>query len=347
MSAATQRPDHAREVRYALTDAYALCERLGLLAGPGSFKRQAAGVIIRCPAHQERTPSCSVRRGPDGTIAWKCHGCDASGDALTLIATVHALSLRSDFRQVLQVGAEIAGLWAVVQELESGERLLERPPPRPAPPPEPERTYPPADEVAALWAAANPVTDDAEVASWLEGRCLDPALVAGDDVARALPRTARLPRWAAYQRAPWTETGHRLVVPMRDRLGVVRSVRAGRVVDGDSPKRLPPGGHKATDLVMACPIGTAMLEGTAAPPEVVIVEGEPDFLTWVTRSPARPTARIGIVSGSWSLAMAQRIPTGTVVWIRTDHDAAGERYAAALTQTLRWSGCFVRRGGRG
>jgi hypothetical protein len=264
---------------------------------------------------------------------------------LTLIATVHALNLRADFRSVLRIGAEIGGLHLVVHELDSGERVAERPAPPPPPAPEPERTYPPESEVAALWAAAKSVSDDAEAVAWLASRGLDPDLVASDDAARVLPKGARLPRWARYQRASWTETGHRLIVPMRDSAGAVKSVRASRVIDGDSPKRLPPGGHKATGLVMACPIGTAMLNGTANPPEVVIVEGEPDWLTWVTRKTARPTARIGIVSGSWSLAMAQRLPPGTIVWLRTDHDAAGDRYAAEIARTLRWVGCFVQRGG--
>lgn len=346
MSAAqSDRPNYARELRYMLTDAFAVCERLGLLNGRGAFKRQAGGVIVRCPAHEERTPSCSVRRGPDGTIAWKCHGCEASGDVLTLVATVHGLSTRSDFREVLRVAADLAGAHAIVHELTTGERTARRVPERPAPPPEPPREYPSASEVSALWEASIPVTDDVDASEWLTGRGLDPDLVAADDLARVLPKDARAPRWAAYQRVSWTETGHRLIVPMRDAQGAVRSVRGCRVADGDSPKRLPPGGHKATGLVMACPIGVAMLQGLASPPEVVVVEGEPDFLTWATRRTDRVTARIGIISGSWSFAMAQRVPAGAEVWIRTDHDAAGERYASELVRTLRWQGCFVRRGG--
>lgn len=345
MSAAASRPDHAREIRYALTDAAHVCERLGLLAGRGTFTRQAGGVIIRCPWHEDRSPSCSVRRGRDGTLAVRCHACGATGDALSLVAVVHGLSVRRDFRQVLRVAAELAGLWGVVHELETGEATPERPKPTP-PPPEPERTYPAAAEVARVWGEAIAVTEEPTVAGWLLGRGLDPERVAADDLARALPRSAALPRWGAYRRVSWTETGHRLIVPMRDAQGVIRSVRASRVVDGDSPKRLPPGGHKATDLVMACPIGAAMLAGTAIPHELVVLEGEPDFLTWATRKTARATARIGIVTGSWSLAMAERVPAGTQVWIRTDHDPAGEKYASEITRTLRWRGCFVSRGGR-
>ena len=340
------RPNHAREIRYALVDAFAVCERLELLTGRGSFTRQAGGVIVRCPVHEDRTPSCSVRRGPDGTIAWRCHACGASGDVLTLIAAVRGLSLRQDFREVLRCGAEIAGMWSVVSELSTGVVHEDRPAPPPPPPPEEERTYPPHAEVSAVWAAAVPVTDDAEAALWLAGRGLDPELVAIDELARVIPVGTGLPRWASYQRRPWTETGHRLIVPMRGVDGSIVSVRACRIVDDESPKRLPPGGHKATGLVMACPIGIAMLAGTAAPRELTIVEGEPDYFVWATRKKRTPTATLGIVSGSWSFGMASRVPPGAVVWIRTDHDEAGNRYADELARTLRWRGCFVRRGGR-
>jgi DNA primase len=328
-----------------LTDARAVCERLGLLKGPRSFVRQAGGVIIRCPVHQEYTPSCSVRRASDGTLAWRCHGCQASGDVLTLVAVVNGLNVRSDFRSVLRAAAEVADAWSIIRELDSGEIATDRPAPPPPPAPEPPRDYPPAGDIDALWSLARPVTEDNDVSAWLVGRGLDPELVEADDLARALPKGCTLPgRGWSYQRVSWAETGHRLIVPMRDTYGAMRSIRACRVVDGDSPKRLPPGGYRATDLVMACPIGIAMLRGEMAPTEVAILEGEPDWLTWSTRRTTSPVARIGIVTGSWSFEMARRIPAGASVWICTDHDAAGERYAFEIATTLRWRGCFVRRG---
>lgn len=340
------RPDHARELRHALTDAAHVCERLGLLAGRRTFKRQAGGVIIRCPWHEERDPSCSVRRGPDGTIAVRCFSCGASGDVLTLIAQAHGLSTRRDFKQVMRAAAELGGLWSIVHELETGTSTPERPKVEP-PPPEPERDYPPSHEVSALWGAASPVTEDHEASAMLDGRGLSADLVAADDLARVIKHSAKLPRWASYQRRSWVETGHRLIIPMRDAHGIVRSVRAWRVGDGDSPKRLPPGGHKATDLVMACPIGAAMLAGTSQPKVVVIVEGEPDFITWATRKTPRPAARLGIVTGSWSTAMAQRVPADAEVIIRTHHDPAGDRYAQEIALSFRCHGCYVRRGGAG
>ena len=59
------------EVRRTLVDPVRVCERLGLAKGA---RRQSTGLSIRCPAHAERTPSCSVTRGPDGTIRVRCFG---------------------------------------------------------------------------------------------------------------------------------------------------------------------------------------------------------------------------------------------------------------------------------
>jgi hypothetical protein len=345
MSAAPSRPDHARELRYELVDAAFVCERLGLMGGRNTFTRQAGGVIVRCPWHEDRTPSCSVRRGPDGTIAVRCHGCGATGDVLSLVAIVNGLSTRTDFRQVMLAAAELGGLHGLASELRTGIEQPERPkavapPAAPAP-----RDYPAPGEVSLVWDAAGALSADAEAAAWATSRGLDADRIDAAGLARVIAADARLPRWAAYQGAPWTATGHRLVVPMRDASGVIRSVRAGRIVDGDTPKRLPPGGHKATGLVMACEIGTAMLLGTLAPREVCLVEGEPDFLTWATRQTASVVATIGIVSGSWNgwtTSFAERVPRGAEVWIRTDADAAGDKYKREAARTLRWRGCFVK-----
>ncbi|WP_218920099.1 CHC2 zinc finger domain-containing protein [Chondromyces crocatus] len=95
------------EVRRALDDPRALCHRLGLDRGA---RRQRSGLMILCPWHDEKTPSCSVRVAQDGTIAVHCHACGASGDALSLVAVAHRLDVRRDFRDVLSEAARIAGL---------------------------------------------------------------------------------------------------------------------------------------------------------------------------------------------------------------------------------------------
>lgn len=335
--------DHAQEIKYALTDVRSLVERLGLISTRNTFVRQAGGVIMLCPWHQEKTPSCSVRIGGSGTIAVKCHGCGEGGDVLSLIAVARGLNLRSDFRDVLREGAELAGLWALADEITTGKRHDDRvpiPPPRATP--EPGRGYPDAAELDALWNACTPTADDSEIRDWLNGRSLDPERIDADDLARAIPETATLPRWARFRGLPWSETGHRLLVPMRDANGALRTVRAGRVRDGETPKRLPPGGHKASEVVMADTFGVAMLRGERVPERVVIVEGEPDFWTWATRANDPRTAVLGIVSGSWCDAIRDRVPRGALVILRTDHDRAGDAYALAISESL-MGRCMLRR----
>ncbi len=97
----------AREIRRALSNPHALAEALGLAKGA---KRQRGGLVVLCPFHKEKTPSCSVMLGEDGTIRVHCFGCDASGDALTLIAGVRGFDIRTQFDRVLEEAAELAGM---------------------------------------------------------------------------------------------------------------------------------------------------------------------------------------------------------------------------------------------
>jgi hypothetical protein len=267
----------------------------------------------------------------------RCHGCGATGDALSLIAAQYGLGLvGDDFRQVLIRGAEFAGLQSLVRELE-GDEPAERPPPIVRAAPEPERDYPPQAEVDALW-ASTPAALDADCEAWAASRSLDPELLAtemgGHTLARCLPAAGDLPWWASYQRRSWRETGHRILVPVFDHMGVRRSVRAIRVTEDESPKRLPPGGHRASGVVLACAFGLAMLQGTFDAKHVMILEGEPDLLSWATSPADRPYARLGIISGSWTDAFAARIPKGARVYLRTHDDDAGRRYADAIRATM-------------
>lgn len=333
-------PDHAGQVRQALTDPQHLCNELGLLQGYRPV-RQAGGLLIRCPAHGDRTPSCSVTLGPDRTIRIRCFSCDLAGDALHLIAIAAGLNPHQNFRRILDLGAQIGGIH--LQDL--SERPLTRSvePPRPPDPPA-ERLYPPNEEVLELWRRCLPVDQAPDIATGLAGRGLDASLVARFDLGRALPPEGNLPRWARYQGRTWAQTGHRLLLPAYSDRGGLCSVRAWGFQEG-SPKRLPPAGYRAGGLILANQLGQYLLR-TAAPPSswpqevplrVVITEGEPDYLTWATRFPdSDPTAPavLGVVAGSWTDSMASRIPDRTRVIIRTDQDRAGEQYSEAIYRTL-------------
>ncbi len=335
--ARADRPNYAPEIKRALTDVTRVLEALGILGEGRARQKQAGGWIIRCPAHNENTPSCSVQ-AKSGALLWKCHGCQAGGDVLSLIAIVRSLNLRTDFRDVLIEGARIAGLWAIVGELEGRGARTESPVPVAAPTlaqEGPPRVWPPQSEVETLWRSCGPVGADDEACAYLSGRALDPDRVDSLELGRILPATSVLPRWTATRLGNWREAGYRLIVPMVDPDGVLRSVRAWRIRDGEGPKRLPPSGHKASELVMADTFGRAMLAGERAPMTVCIVEGESDFFArcLVTHDP--DVAVLGVISGSWSARFAERLPLGSRVSVRTDADQAGNRYAAEIIQSTR------------
>lgn len=330
------RVDHAPEVRRALVNVAALCAELGL-----EKSKSEKGKWV-CPRHGGGSLSVRVARG---TIQVRCFGCDLAGDALTLIAEARGLDTKTAFPRVLAEGARIAGLWAIVEALEKAPGVSRDPFPVQRPkvierPEEPEPTYPDGAEVLTLWNASTPVEDDAEVLAMLEGRALSAALITTYELARVLPLApAPLPRWARFGGRDWRDGGYRLIVPMRDARGTMRSFRAWRVGEGDGPKRITPAGHKAAGLVFACPSAVALLEGYAFEHElrIIVAEGEPDFLTWATPSDAderQPALVFGVTSGAWSEELAARIPDGAKVIVRTDHDAAGDKYAEAINLSL-------------
>jgi hypothetical protein len=329
------RPDYARELRYLLVDPVKLCRTLGLADGA---QPQASGLLIRCPAHGDRKPSCSVTLGPDGSVRVKCFACDFATDALGLIAQVRGLSLRSQFPEVLAEAAHVAGRFDLEAEIRDGKPAPDRAPPPEAPPPAPPRLYPPSDEVHAIWDTATPVADDRDAARYLVFRKIDPELIAMRQLARVI--APPVPPWATYGKVTWVETGHRMISRMFDAHGELRSVRAIRIADGKSPKRLPPKGYKAAELVLANESAWRMLRGRIEPSRVVVTEGEPDFCTWgaLTTEPV-----IGVISGSWTDAFAERVPRGCRVVVRTHEDDAGERYAAMLIASLKKRDCTILR----
>lgn len=278
-----------------------------------------------CPRHGGGALSLTV--GLDRSMQVRCFGCDLAGSVYDLAAEIMGLSLPGDFPAVHTYLAELAGV-----ALDERARF-ERPAPRervPQPPP----VYPPEDEVDAMWHGAAPVTDNAAVAAYLASRALDPSLMWSRGLARVL--TAKTPRfpWATFRGRSWFDAGYRLVVPVYDAIGAMRGLRAW----SPEAKRIAPMGCNVRGLVMACsPFGVAMFEGAHRPDRVVIAEGEPDFLTWATHGAlldARRWVTLGIVSGAWTQEIADRIPEGAEVIVRTDADAQGEKYAQAIVQTL-------------
>ncbi len=333
--------DDAAELRARLTDAKALCVALDLFHGPtqrGPHRAGPGGYLVHCPWCNDRSPPpCSVSPGPDRTLRVKCFSCGATGDALSLIAAAQGLDIRADFPAVLGEAARIAGAPAPVGPSRRAPEASSR-----------STACPDEGEVSALWQDAYPIEADDEARAYLEGRAIDPGTVDLYDLARVLQTWASAPSWARCRGKSWTST-HRLILPVVDYLGAVRSLRAWRCSpqppDDDTPKRVAPAGKALSGLILACPEARRMLATGKAPSwaskgrplDVVITEGEPDFLTWASRvsdADETPPAILGVVAGSWCDAIASRIPDGSRVIVRTHQDPTGERYAAEVRESL-------------
>jgi len=302
---------------------------------------------------------------------WRCFRCGAGGDGLDLVATRlsggRLRDLAPDRVQDVRDWYVEHGWCSAGTSSESAPAPSSTPTtatPAAAPPlPDVKIPRPPAGEVAELWDACGDVADDREVSAWLVYRGLDPVKVSGLDLARALPRTGSLAAWARCAGRPWS-AGWRCIFPVYDDTGALASLRARwcRLLarEGSPAEQLdrPPadspdvksaaaaaGPGSASGLVLADGLPRQLLRTgkrpewwpEATPLRIVVVEGEPDFLTWATRhGDAAETAPavLGLWSGAWTSALAARIPTGSRILLRTDLDASGHQYATTVARDL-------------
>ena len=320
---------------------------LGLRCAPA--RGASGGSIFGCPgcAAERRHASRGDRRGAlgvrhDGT-GFRCMECDISGDAIDLVALV----LRGKrFRELGTVARDEVRQWCgnfTGAEVSPADASASA-----APPPV---QYPPEGEVRNFWECCLPVDTDSAVSEYLASRKVWPKLVTAFDLARVLPVDQVLPGWASRwdidlkRPVNWVETGHRLIVPLYDARGLMRSVLA-RSIDRAAPiKSFAPSGFSRAGLVMAEGFGRWLLASGTRPEwwpsstelRVVVAEGEIDFLTaatqWSDAAECAP-ATLGIVSGSWSPEVAARIADRSIVVVATDKDKSGERYATVIAESF-------------
>lgn len=352
-------PDDAAEVRAALCDPRGLCDALGLLEGPRSWSRQARGLLVRCPWHEERTPSCSVFVGGDGTVAVKCHGCGASGDALSLVAAVRGLDLRADFGAVLEEAAYLAGVRVSLPS--TGYVARPAPAPRPAPDTLGADAF---GELADALLELCPVEGEADAWSYLRRRGIAElaraerwAALPSSATGRAQVRDALVTRFGpdawlrsglAHADGPkageWLFGEHRLVIPWRA-VGVQGAVvtlqrRLLRAPSSPSePRYIVPRGRAAS-----VPYGADLaLEELGEGMELCIVEGAADTLAMRVLA-----ARAGLCRATVGLAGVEHwrrcakalcgAVRGCVAVLALDADAAGERHVAELAEELTKAG---------
>jgi hypothetical protein len=332
---------------------------------------QALGLEIKgrtlqpCPACGAEKRGSADRRGPVNVHSagqrWTCKrgGCGAGGDVVDLVA-VCLFGRRlgdCDDDGKAEVRAWLAAGGAC-DPAPDGRAPRVTPPPLPPPPTDddapPARDYQSIGEVHNLWNDCGPVTDDDQTAGWLRSRGLDPDRVEESDLARALP-DGKTPGWSRCAGRPWS-AGWRCILPAFDAGGEIRAFRARWCRTGDPPKGTPkaaatPG--RADGLVLADGLARQVLAEGAAPRwwpageplRLVVLEGEPDWLTWATRpaaGEATAPALVGIWQGSWTAEIAARIPRGAKVAIRTHLDDDGNKYGERIAATLAGR-CDVRR----
>lgn len=281
-------------------------------------------------------------RAENGTELARCFGCAKTFDAVELLSYVVTDGpLTKTNHAEIRAAAEAHGLCS-----RSGQDCPERPRAtrvKPAPARNVSPARPDSASLARLLESSRRVLDEQEVAGWLRSRGLDPADVEDCGLARALPAGVKLPPWARSSAGSWTESGHRVVLPLVDAHGQVVSVRARCVRPDVRPKALSPVGFQVGGLVLADALAQRMLAGDPAALELVvacglvITEGDPDWLAWATRASdanEHAWATLGIFSGSWTPELASRIPDRTRVVIRGHDDEAGRKYVAQIIQGL-------------
>ena len=311
----------------------------GLIPGPGRS-------LAPCPSCGAFQRGSQDRRGPIGIrpddAGWTCHRCHVQGDALSLAACCVTKSTKPDAARwhATIEACRNAGLCSA-----TGECVPSNITPSP---PSPHR--PPPQELRQFWADCLPVTDDQVVAAWLRKRGLDQSFIEDRDLVRALPTNASCPRWARFcggpweTSTPWTETSHRAIFPLRGPTGAMETVHARALNPLDvkgRDKAASPAGYQVAGTVIADVTARALLRGDTPDwwrsRDVFVVEGAPDFLTWATRygdAAEGAPAIFGVIAGSWTEAIAARIPSGCRVLVMTHNDPAGDKYAAAIINSL-------------
>jgi DNA primase len=339
--------DHVERLRARLGDVGAVCVALDLVI---DARPQPDGLFVRCPWHNETTPSCSVRTAKNGFVYAKCFACGASGDVFALVARVRGLDARRQFAAVLAEAENIAAM--------NSANI--------------------ADITGPSAASTEPIDDEQfdQIATALFGIC---TLELASDVetylrGRGLLNEARRDGWGALPKHParqaevvayvrgvvgdevWLRAGlanpsgtftygeHRLLIPWRRRDGLVTTVQRRILPPKDArrpDKYVFPRGRSPNE-----PYGIDAIETGDAVTEVAFVEGAPDVLAMRMLDKQYCVNRIalGVPGASNWRAKWAGLAADRIAHIAFDNDPAGDAaatdvaadvYRAGAAQVLR------------
>jgi hypothetical protein len=332
-------------------------QALGLKQGRQSFGP--------CPSCGAQTREKGRQRLPIGLTldrqGWRCFPCGASGTIIGLVSLCllgTSKAQREEWQQIRQWFASYNWCQAIPGLLLKKQKLM----PIKHPQATVEQDHSKALtqfklEVQDFWendllTLTNGSKDSLKAIEWLKSRGFtDQQMTSiGDQrLAKVLPSDTLCPKWARFAGKSWNRSGFQLIFPAFNERGELGSLRARRILGSLSPKNVAPDGAglfpTARNFIQANDFGRLILESgqkpdwwtETVPLKIVIVEGEPDFLSWAGRvsdADAHPLAVFGIWSGAWTESIAARIPDHSRVTIRTDHDKAGHRYAEKIRASL-------------
>lgn len=319
-------------------------------------KRSHTSSHCKCPAcgAERRHTKTGDRRGavgmPHSKPGWHCFQCDASGDAVDFVA-YHFGGKR--FRDLDSFRRGEVRAW-----FDPTSELAVVPPkrlprlPRSVAWENADASYPPRDQVERLWASCVPIDHDDDALAYLARRSiLRVDRLVEHDCVRVLPADVQCPDWARFDGQFWSVSGHRLVIPLYDFLGDLRSVVGRSLELSPRVKSVGACGYQRRGLVMAATYAREMLVTGAGARmhrleqfRLAVYEGEVNLLRGVgggaddvlyeDYQPAAFRGALGIFSGSFTLDVASRVPAKTDVRIRTDDDEAGRKYADEISERL-------------
>lgn len=321
-------------------------------------RRHASASSCKCPAcgAERRHTKSKDKRGavgmPHNAVGWRCFQCEAAGDAIDF-ASYHIGSRR--YRELTDERKAEVKSWFGFGDggyRAAAPRPTQRKEPTPVALTNAHVQYPPLADVEALWAQCLPVHADSAARGYLEFRGItNLKALTEQDCVRVLPIGADVPGWAAFGERPWTRSAHRLIVPLFDAFGEMRSFVARSVERDPHRKSLGVTGYGRAGLVMAGEWARAVLQTGPARHwhrlvnlRLTVYEGEIDFVRAVANhedaeidedfSPAAFRAVMGIFAGSFQRDVAARIPSATHVVLSTDADDDGDKYAAEIEERI-------------
>lgn len=300
-----------------------------------------------CLWHDDESASAYCWTGREGYPLWFCHACRRTRTAIDLVGLAYGLDWSAARKKALELVGGINALGSIklsLDDLRAKEAAARELP----------RRWP-IDDTRHAFSSPLPVSDRPGAIHWLKSRGLDPEIVERSGIAFGTPRM-RAPAWM-WARSDWDYRGYGIVVPLLSSDGQ-RVSFLGRQThshhqtqERSKAKCLYPPGSTCDGLVMANGAAWRLLPprldeafvryffpeaepAAPLPTTVEVAEGVPDFLRRC-ESTREDVAVFGIFSGSWSQAIADKIPDGATVKIYTHSDAAGMAYQHEIAESLR------------